>query len=76
MKTNNSGACFERGEYSVAECLDLPVVAQGKTLDELVANLREAIALHLEGEDLNELGLAPGAPLLASFELEPGHVKA
>ena len=41
-----------RGESQfVAECLDLPVVTQGKTLDELAQNLREAIALQLEGEN-------------------------
>lgn len=38
------------GEESgyVAECLDLAVVTQGKTLDETAQNLREAILLHLE----------------------------
>ena len=41
----------DRGGY-VAECLGLAVVTQGKTLDETVQNLREAISLHLEGEDL------------------------
>ena len=41
----------------VAECLDLAVVTQGKTLDETVQNLREAILLHLEGEDLVEMKL-------------------
>ncbi len=46
----------------VAECLNLSVVTQGQTLDETVANLREAIALHLEGEDLAELGLVPRTP--------------
>lgn len=35
--------------YYIAECLDLPVVTQGKTLDDLKKNLKEAIALHLEG---------------------------
>jgi predicted RNase H-like HicB family nuclease len=34
-------------EYFVAECVDLPVVTQGKTLDELAENLKEAIALEL-----------------------------
>lgn len=34
----------------VAECLDLPVVIQGQTLDEVMQNLREAIELHLEDE--------------------------
>ena len=43
----------------VAECMDLPVVTQAPTLDELAANIREAIALHLEGEDLEQLGLTP-----------------
>jgi predicted RNase H-like HicB family nuclease len=38
----------------VAECLNLAVVTQGKTLDETVQNLREAIALHLGGEDPQE----------------------
>lgn len=48
-----------RGEEQyVAECVDIAVVTQGTTLDETLANLQEAIALHLEGEDLAELGLA------------------
>jgi predicted RNase H-like HicB family nuclease len=36
--------------YYIAECLDLPVVTQGKTLTELTKNLKEALTLHLEGE--------------------------
>lgn len=57
----------------VAECQDLAVVTQGKTLDETAQNLREAIQLHLEGEDLAELGLAPNPPLLITLEMEPMH---
>ncbi|WXG41542.1 MAG: type II toxin-antitoxin system HicB family antitoxin [Candidatus Freyarchaeum deiterrae] len=45
---------YKGEKYYVAECLDLPVVTQGKTLDEVVENVREAIELHLEGEDKNE----------------------
>ncbi len=60
----------EEGGY-VAECLDLAVVTQGKTLDETVQNLREAIQLHLQGEDLAELGLAPNAPVMVMLEMEP-----
>jgi predicted RNase H-like HicB family nuclease len=60
-----------RGERQyVAECLDLPVVTEASTLDELAANIREAIALHLEGEDLAELGLSPEPTIIASMELE------
>jgi predicted RNase H-like HicB family nuclease len=40
----------DEGGY-VAECLNLAVVTRGRTLDETVQNLREAIQLHLEGED-------------------------
>jgi len=45
----------DEGGY-VAECLDLAVVTQGKTLDETAQNLRKAITLHLEGEDLAKVG--------------------
>ncbi len=55
----------------VAECLDLAVVTQGKTLDETIENLREAILLHLEGEDLDEMGLTPNPPVLVTLEMAP-----
>ena len=54
----------------VAECLDLPVVTQADTLDELAENIREAISLHLEGEDLAALGLSGSPTILATMELE------
>ena len=49
-------AVIRHGEQSgyVAECLELAVVTQGATLDEVVQNLQEAVALHLEDEDLQE----------------------
>ncbi|MBI1789960.1 MAG: DUF1902 domain-containing protein [Acidobacteria bacterium] len=60
-----------RGENQyVAECLDLPVVTEAPTLDQLAANIREAIALHLDGEDLAELGLARDPTILVTMELE------
>ena len=62
---------ISRGERQfVAECLDLPVVTQAPSLDELAANIREAISLHLEGEDLGELGIANNPTILATMELE------
>ncbi|MCX6635882.1 MAG: type II toxin-antitoxin system HicB family antitoxin [Acidobacteria bacterium] len=60
-----------RGESQfVAECMDLAAVTQGRTLDEVAANIREAVALYLEGEDPAEFGLAPNAILVAVLELE------
>ena len=65
-------AFIRKGEkYYIAECLEIPVVTQGKTLDEAVANLKEAVALHIEGENLEQLGLAPNPTLLITMELEP-----
>ena len=57
-------------KYYIAECLDLPVVTQAATLDELAENIREAIALHLEDEDLADFDLAPAPSILASFEVD------
>ena len=67
-------AVIRRGETQyVAECVDLPVVTQGSTLDETIANLQEALTLHLEGEDLQALGLAPHPSLMVTMECEPVH---
>ena len=65
-------AVIRPGDQSgyVAECLEVPVITQGATLDEVSANLREAVALHLEGENLAELGLAASPSIIVTFELE------
>jgi predicted RNase H-like HicB family nuclease len=71
-------AVIRQGEQSgyVAECLEIPVVTQGATLDDVSANLREAVALHLEGEDLAALGLAPSPSIIVTFELETSPAQA
>ena len=40
----------------VAECQEIAVVTQGLTLDETIKNIQEAVALHVEDEDLAKLG--------------------
>jgi predicted RNase H-like HicB family nuclease len=52
----------DRGTYT-AECVEVSVVTQGRSLDELLKHLTEAISLHLEGEDLADFGLS-GQPRL------------
>ena len=55
----------------IAECPAIPgCVSQGRTEDEAMANIREAIALHLDGEDLAELGFASNPTIIATMELE------
>ena len=58
------------GEQSgyVAECLEIHVVTQGRTLDEVSRNLREAVELHLADEDLEALGLSPDPTIIATME--------
>lgn len=60
----------EQGGY-VAESIDIPVVTQGATLDEVAENLKEAVELFLEGEDPAEFGLDKNPNLIVTFELEP-----
>jgi len=68
-------AVIRPGEESgyVAECLEIPVVTQGKTLDEVTRNLQEAVALHLADEDLAALGLASNPTVVVTMELLPAH---
>ena len=57
--------------HYVAECVEIAVVTQGKTLDETIKNLQEAVELHLQRENFAELGLAPHPTLIVTMELEP-----
>jgi predicted RNase H-like HicB family nuclease len=41
-------------EWLVATCLENNIASQGKTIDEAMANLREAIVLYYEDEDNKE----------------------
>lgn len=62
---------FESGQYYVAECLEVAVVTQGRSLDETVANLREAVGLHLSDGDSIHLGLSSTPRLVISYEQAP-----
>ena len=57
--------------WYVAECLELAVVTQAKSFDALLANLREAVALYMDGEDPARIGLSPAPRLFVSFETPP-----
>ena len=61
---------FKGDRYFVADCLEIPVVTQGLTVDETLANLREAVALHMEDEDLDEVGLVRNPTISVTLELD------
>jgi len=52
----------------VAESLELALVTQGRSLDELLRNLRQAVRLHLEGEDPGDFGLSASPRLALTYE--------
>ena len=56
-------------KWYVAECLEISVVTQGRTLDELVVNLREAIDLHLEGETPARTGVVRKPRISLTYEV-------
>lgn len=71
MKKHTIKAYVYWGEQQyVAECLDISVVTQGRTLDEALKNLQEAVALHLDGEDMEALGFTPDPSILITMEVE------
>ena len=59
----------ESGSGYVAEGVSVPIVTQGDTLDELTSNIREAVGLYVEDEDLDELGFTQTPSVLVNFEL-------
>ena len=70
--TIHAVALRDQGVY-VGECLEIAVVTQGRTLDELVSNLEEAVSLHLEGEDLSGMGIHSAPRLSIIYEIPVFH---
>ncbi len=60
---------FKGESYFVAEGVNVPIVTQGKTYDELFRNLKEAITLFLEDEDLSRYDIQANPAIIANFEL-------
>ena len=42
-------------KYYTVNGVDLPIIIQVKTLDELTKNIKEAVDLHLRGEDISNI---------------------
>lgn len=62
-------ASVSRSEgWYVAECLEVAVVTQGRSLDETLANLQHALELHLDEEELARVGLPPVPRLVVNYE--------
>jgi predicted RNase H-like HicB family nuclease len=61
-----TAAVHEEDDWYVARCLELDVASQGETLEEALANLREAVELYL---DEVEQPTIEATPLVTSFQV-------
>jgi predicted RNase H-like HicB family nuclease len=60
---------FKGESHYIAECMDLPIVTQGKTLDETIENIREAFSLHMDNENFSELCIASHPAISVNLDL-------
>lgn len=71
MKQNIRVLIYPDGDGYVVEIPDVKAVTQGDTIEDALANAKEAIALALDGENPAEFGLAPDPSLIVTIELGP-----
>ena len=74
MKKMIKAEIYYDGEYYCAKCLDFDVFTQGKTLDEVTDNLKEAIKLHFEDDDIAASDIIPNPSLFTMMDLGEIHV--
>ena len=55
MKTEFKNIIWKEGDDYVAQCLNIDVSSFGKTKDEALKNLNEAIELYMEDASLDDL---------------------
>ena len=59
-----SAVVHREGRWYVADCPEVGTVSQGRTVDEAIANLKEATELMLEARPLTK----PSRAILTTFE--------
>jgi predicted RNase H-like HicB family nuclease len=58
----------EDGVY-IASGVNIPIVTDGQTFEELKKNIKEAVELFFEGENMQSLGFGIHPSILTNFEL-------
>lgn len=69
MKTIAQFKVYKEEDSYIAEGVDLSIVTQANDLDELVKNIEEAVALHLEGENIADFDYSQKPSILVNYEL-------
>ena len=60
----------KENKFYVAECLELGVVSQGKSIEEAKNNLKEAVELYLEDQPKSVLEKPLAKPILTVMEIK------
>lgn len=62
-----TAAITREGDWYVARCLEVEVTSQGRTVEEVLINLREALELYFEDISPKEI---PLSPIIAPLDIE------
>jgi predicted RNase H-like HicB family nuclease len=74
MKNMIKVEIYYDGDFYCAKCLDFDIFSQGKTLDEVVENIKESIILYFEDEPLELEGYGRTPSLFSMMDLGEIHV--
>ncbi len=66
MKRPFAATVWKEGDWFVSQCLELDIASQGRSEEEALANLREALKLYFEEPQ------ATRPPMLKTIEVELG----
>lgn len=64
-----TAAVTKEGVWCVAQCLEVDVASQGETMEEAIANLHEALALHFDDSPDAVAGLR-ATPIIVPVDLD------
>ena len=76
MKNSISFTIFKGDKYYVAEGVGVPVVTQGKTLDQLSKNIIEAVTLYLESPIIRKKFSVKKPSIFMNIQLPAAYAQA
>ena len=62
-----SSVVWQEGKYFVAQCLNVDVSSFGKTKNEALANLQEALSLYFEDENDYKFSVVANPEIIKAF---------
>lgn len=65
---------YHDGEFYCAKCFDFDIFSQGRTLDEVVENIKESVTLYFEDEPSELEGFDRNPSIFSMMDLGEIHV--